>query len=104
MKVKEIMIEPISVHKSDMISHAMQLMDKHDTRRLLVVNGNDILGVITMRSITRKLGTWKTSNLPASSIHVATATTNEFTKVLSDTAFEDAVALMERSGGILVVT
>jgi CBS domain-containing protein len=104
MKVKDIMIEPISVHKSDMISHAMQLMDKHDTRRLLVVNGNDILGVITMRSITRKLGTWKTSNLPASSLHVATATTNAFTKVLPDTAIEDAIVLMDRTGGILVVT
>lgn len=104
MKVKEIMTEPDIVHKADTISHAMELMNKNDTRRLLVMNGGDLLGVITMRSIARKLGTWKTSNLPASSLHVATATTNLFTKVLSDTALEDAVALMDRSGGILVVT
>ncbi len=104
MKVKDIMTEPIAVHKADTISHAMDLMNKHDTRRLLVVNGSDILGVITMRSIARKLGTWKKSNLPASSLHVATATTNLFTKVLPDTVFEDAVALMDRTGGILVVT
>ncbi len=104
MKVKEIMQKPFTVHKSDKISHAVELMDKHDTRRLLVVNGNDILGVITMRSIARKLGTWKTSNLPASSLHVAAATTSMFTKVLPDTGFEDAIALMDRTGGILVVT
>lgn len=104
MKIKDIMKEPLSVHKSDKISHAMQLMDKHDTRRLLVINGNELLGVITMRSIARKLGTWKTSNLPASSLHVAAATTDMFRKVLPDTSIEDAIALMDRTGGILVVS
>jgi len=104
MKVKDIMTDPVLVHKADKISHAMELMDKHDTRRLLVVNGGDILGVITMRSIAHKLGTWKTSNLPASSLHVATATTDMFAKVLPDTGIEDAIALMDRKGGILVVT
>jgi CBS domain-containing protein len=104
MKVKDIMTEPIIVHKADTISHAMDLMEKHDTRRLLVVNGSDILGVITMRSIARKLGTWKKSNLPASSLHVATATTDFFSKVLPDTNLEDAIALMDRKGGILIVT
>lgn len=103
MKVKDIMQKPFTVHKSDKISHAMELMDKYDTRRLLVVNGNEIHGVITMRSIARKLGTWKASNLPASSLHVAAATTDLFTKVLPDTGFEDAIALMDRTGGILVV-
>ncbi len=104
MKVKDIMAEPILVHKSDTVSHAMDLMNKYDTRRLLVVNGGDIHGVITMRSIARKLGTWKTSNLPASSLHVAAATTDIFVKVLPDMDIKDAVALMDRSGGILVVT
>ncbi len=104
MKVKDIMTDPIVVRKADTISHAMQLMDKHDTRRLLVINGSDVLGVITMRSIARKLGTWKKSNLPASSLHVATATTDMFAKVLPDTGIEDAIVLMDRSGGILIVT
>ncbi|NJD77251.1 MAG: CBS domain-containing protein [Candidatus Methanoperedens sp.] len=104
MIVKNIMTDPILVHKADKISHAMELMAKHDTRRLLVINGGDILGVITMRSIARKLGTWKTSNLPASSLHVATATTDLFSKVLPDTDIEDAITLMDRKGGILVVT
>ena len=104
MNVKEIMKKPVSAHKADTISHAMNMMDKHNTRRLLVENGGELLGVITMRSIARKLGTWKTSNLPASSLHVTTATTDLFTKVLPDTDVKDAVVLMERNGGILVVT
>lgn len=103
MKVKNIMCEPITVHKSDKISHAMYLMDKHDTRRLLVTNGNELMGLITMRSIANKLGTWKTSNLPASSLHVAAATTDMFTRVLPDMGIEDAIVLMDRKGGVLVV-
>lgn len=102
MKIKNIMCEPFTVHKSDKISHAMDLMDKHDTRRLLVINGNEAIGVITMRSIADKLGTWKTSNLPASSLHVAAATTDKFARVLPDMVIEDAIALMDRNGGILI--
>jgi CBS domain-containing protein len=102
MKIKNIMCEPFTVHKSDKISHAMDLMDKHDTRRLLVVNGSEAMGVITMRSIADKLGTWKTSNLPASSLHVAAATTDKFAKVLPDMGIEDAIVLMDRNGGILI--
>ncbi len=104
MKIKDIMTDPIIVHKSDKISHAMDLMEKNDTRRLLVVNGSDLSGLVTVRSIAKKLGTWKTSNLPATSLHVAAATTDLFTRVLPDTSYEDAVALMDRRGGILVVT
>jgi len=104
MKIKDIMTDPIIVHKSDKLSHAMDLMEKNDTRRLLVVNGNDLCGLVTVRSIAKKLGTWKTSNLPASSLHVAAATTDLLTRVLPDTSYEDAVALIDRRGGILIVT
>lgn len=104
MDIKNIMCEPFTVHKSDKISYAMALMDKHDTRRLLVLNGSEPVGVITMRSIADKLGTWKTSNLPASSLHVAAATTDIFTRVLPDMSIEDAIAVMDRKGGILIVT
>ncbi|MDO8724492.1 MAG: CBS domain-containing protein [Candidatus Methanoperedens sp.] len=104
MKAIDIIANPIQVHKSDTVSHAMELMNKNDTRRLLVVNGSEIHGLITMRSIAGKLGTWKSSNLPASSLHVAAATTNMYAKVLPDTDIKDVIALMDRSGGILVVT
>ncbi len=103
MSVKNIMSEPITVHKSDTISHAMDLMDKHDTRRLLVINGDELMGLITMRNIANKLGTWKTSNLPASSLHVAAATSSLFTTVLPDMSFDDAIGLLDRKSGVLVV-
>ena len=49
MQVKDIMVQPYKISKSDTISHALDLMEKKDTKRLLVVNGDQVLGVLTMR-------------------------------------------------------
>lgn len=104
MQAKDIMVEPIRIDKSDTLSHAMELMEKYDTRRLLVTHNGELSGIITMRNIARKLGTWKKSNLPASSLHVATATTNSYTKVLPDMDFKDVITLMDKEDGILIVS
>ena len=57
MQVKDIMVQPYKISKSDTISHALDLMEKKDTKRLLVVHDNQIMGVLTMRSLTEQLGT-----------------------------------------------
>ena len=57
MQVKDIMVQPHKIDKSDTISHALDLMEKKDTKRLLVVHDNQALGVLTMRSLTEQLGT-----------------------------------------------
>ena len=82
MQVKDIMVQPYKISKSDTISHALDLMEKKDTKRLLVVNGDQVLGVLTMRSLTEQLGTRKKLSKPASSLHVATAVSDNFVKVL----------------------
>lgn len=104
MKVRDIAVKPVGIEKSDKLSHAMDLMEKYDTRRLLVTNGGAVHGIVTMRSITRALGTWKKSSLPTSSMHVVTAATGVYTKVLPDMDFNDAVALMDSKGGVLLAS
>ncbi|MBW6518099.1 MAG: CBS domain-containing protein [ANME-2 cluster archaeon] len=103
MQVKDIMTEPVTIDKSDKLSHALDIMDKHHTRRLLVMHNNQIHGIVTMRSITKQLGTRKKANLPASALHVATATTDKFNKVLPDTSVNDGVVLMVKNDGVLLV-
>ncbi|MCL7412741.1 MAG: CBS domain-containing protein, partial [ANME-2 cluster archaeon] len=103
MQLKEIMKEPVTIDKSDKLSHALDIMDKHDTRRLLVMHNNQIQGIVTMRSITKQLGTRKKANLPASAMHVATAATDKFSKVLPDMSVNDGVVLMVKNDGILLV-
>ncbi|MDD4496972.1 MAG: CBS domain-containing protein, partial [Methanosarcinaceae archaeon] len=82
MQVKDIMVQPQKIDKSDTISHALDLMEKKNTKRLMVVHNDTLLGVLTMRSLTKELGTRKKLSKPASSLHVATAVSDNYTKVL----------------------
>ena len=104
MQVKDIMVQPYRIDKSDTISHALDLMEKKDTKRLLVVHGDQVLGVLTMRSLTEQLGTRKKLSKPASSLHVATAVSDNFVKVLPDTDIKDALTLMKKKSGVIIVT
>ena len=104
MQVKDIMVQPYKISKSDTISHALDLMEKKDTKRLLVVNGDQVLGVLAMRSLTEQLGTRKKLSKPASSLHVATAVSDNFVKVLPDTDIRDALTLMKKKSGVIIVT
>ncbi|WP_407355225.1 CBS domain-containing protein [Methanolobus sp. WCC5] len=103
MEVKDIMAEPVLVDKSDTISHALDIMDKKGIRRLLVKHDDKLLGVLTMRNLTRELGTRKKGSKPASSLHVATAISDNYVKVLPDTKVTDAITLMINNGGVVVV-
>ncbi|WP_340820777.1 CBS domain-containing protein [Methanolobus sp. WCC4] len=103
MEVKDIMAEPLLIDKSDTISHALDVMEKKGTRRLLVKHDNELLGVLTMRNISKELGTRKKGSKPASSLHVATAISDNFVKVLPDTKVTDTITLMIKNGGVIVV-
>jgi CBS domain-containing protein len=104
MQVQDIMVQPTRVDKADTLSHALDLMKKNDTKRLLVTHEGKLLGILTMRKLTRELGTRKKGNKPASSLHVATAISENFTKVLPDTSVSDATALLAKNGGVIIVS
>jgi len=103
MLVKEIMSTPVTIDKSERITHALDIMEKHDLRRLLVTNDGKLGGTITMRQIARVLGTRQRLGMPASSIHVTTATSDSVIKVDPDMKIEDAVFLLQKTS-VLVVT
>lgn len=103
MEVKSIMTEPPTISKSDIISNALDMMDKKGVRRLLVKNDDKIVGILTMRNLTRELGTRKKGNLPASSLHVATAVSDNFVKVYPDVKVKDAVTLIDKNEGVIIV-
>ncbi|MEL4306419.1 CBS domain-containing protein [Methanococcoides sp. LMO-2] len=104
MQVKDIMVQPTSIDKADTISHALDVMEKKGTRRLLVTHDNDLVGILTMRGLTKELGTRKKGTKPASSLHVATAVSDNYVKVLPDMDVNDAVVLMIKRGGVIIVS
>jgi CBS domain-containing protein len=68
MNVCDIMVEPVRIEKSEDLSHALDLMDKNDTRRLMVTSKGKLRGVLTMRDIARALGTSRKAGLPQKGI------------------------------------
>lgn len=97
------MVKPVGIEKSEDLSRAMDLMDKHDTRRLMVTSKGRLRGVLTMRNIARVLGTSRKSSLPASSLHVATAIGDTCTVVAPDLSVNDAVSILQQQRGIIFV-
>ena len=104
MQIKDIMVQPQTIDKSDTISHALDMMDKKNTRRLLVKHDGNVMGVLTMRNLTKELGTRKKGSKPASSLHVATAVSDNYVKVLPDTKVNDAITLMKKNNGVIMVS
>ncbi len=103
MIIKDIMSTPMTIDKSERIAHALDVMEKHDLRRLLVTNDGKLGGTITMRQIARVLGTRQRLGLPASSLHVASATTDSVIKVDPDMKVEDAVFLLQKTSVLVVM-
>jgi CBS domain-containing protein len=103
MQVRDVMSTPVSIDKSERIGHALDLMEKHGLRRLLVTNNGRLGGIITMRQIARVLGARQSLGLPASSLHVAAATMDSVIRVLPDMEVEDAALLLQKTSVLAVM-
>ncbi|HWQ20843.1 MAG TPA: CBS domain-containing protein [Methanotrichaceae archaeon] len=103
MQIKDIMTEPVTIDKSERIAHALDIMEKQGLRRLLVTNKGKLGGIITMRQIARTLGTRKSLGMPATSLHVASATMDAVIKVLPDMNVDDATMLLQKTGILAVM-
>ncbi|MDY0266765.1 MAG: CBS domain-containing protein [Methanimicrococcus sp.] len=103
MQVNDIMVAPSTIDKSAKISNALSIMEKKNTRRLLVTHGGEVTGILTMRGLAKELGTKKRTK-PASSLPVVTAVTENYTFVKPTTKFELAAKILKEKGGVLLVS
>ena len=103
MQVRDIISEPVTIDKSERLGHALDQMEKNDLRRLLVTNKDKMGGIITMRQIARVLGTRKSLGMPASSLHVASATMDSVIKVLPDMDVRAAMGLLQKTGVLVAM-
>lgn len=103
MQVKDVMTTPVTIDKSERIAHALDLMEKHRLRRLLVTNNGKLGGIITMRQIARVLGTRQRLGLPASSLHVASATLDAVITIPPDVDVDEAIPLLQKTSVLAVM-
>lgn len=103
MKARDLMSSAVMINKNETLSHALEVMDKNNTRRLLATNDGEIVGVLTYRSLTENLGSWTKSTRPASAMHVSSGITDDYARVLPDLDAYDAARLLENSEVLVVV-
>ena len=103
MKVKEIMSKPVQIDKAGRISEALDLMDKHHVRRLIVRHAGQVLGIITLRNVCESLGSRRKSNHPPSLFHVADAVSNSFAVLEPDEDMSRAIDALKSVDSVVVV-
>jgi CBS domain-containing protein len=111
MHVKDIMKEEIvHVDKDQNIQDALKLMKKHKISRLPVVNMNtshnrELVGIVTEKDISLKLGSSKYGNLPPSHFHVSTVMKQDPVVIESTQNIGNAAKTMleNKIGGMPVV-
>jgi len=72
MNAENLMVDPLTIDKNDLLSHALEKMDKNDSRWIIVTSSGEPVGVMGYRDIGKELGSVKKMDLPASALHVAT--------------------------------
>lgn len=110
MKVADVMTEnPLTVDLNDTIGQADEIMAQQNIRQLPVVQGTDLVGIITDRDIRsflsgRLFGTSKERE-KAMNTKVADVMTSNPISVSSDDDLRDAIEVLieEKVGGVPVV-
>ena len=92
-----------AVDKSDRISHALDLMEKHRVNHLLVINEGELIGILTKQGIARTLGASDDISKPASSLHVTKAMDDTFTVISGALPIREVIHLMESAEVLIVV-
>jgi CBS domain-containing protein len=103
MKVKDIMSKPVQIDKSGRLSEALDLMDKHHVRRLIVRHAGKVLGIITLRKVCESLGSRRKSNHPPSLFHVADAVSNSFAVLDPEEDASRAIDALKDVDSVVVV-
>ncbi|MBU6996382.1 MAG: CBS domain-containing protein [Theionarchaea archaeon] len=95
MHIREIMKEPIHVDKDQRLSHAIDLFKKHNIARLPVLEGGDLVGIITQRDIMDKIGYFK-EDLKVSTFHISACMTKDPYTLSPSDSLESAITIFRK--------
>ncbi|HIQ55544.1 MAG TPA: CBS domain-containing protein [Pyrodictium sp.] len=104
--VKDVMLKEFpKVNKNETLEHAYRLMRKYDTDRILVVDGDRLVGIMTKWDVMEKLATLRTRQVVPGRLHVSSFMSTDL-KTISPTADprQAAQIMLENNiGGLPVV-
>lgn len=107
MKVSEVMsTEFETIEKDQSLHNALNLMrKKKDTSRLIVIQGEKPVGIISFRDVANRLGTYKTEGMSPKNLHVSSAMTYPILQIDKNEDVETAANIMfeNRVSSLLVM-
>ena len=99
MQIKNLMSEElITVDKDQNLSDALKLLRKHNVSRLPVTNNKELVGIISERDITNKLGSSKYESMPASRLHISSVMVKDVFTVPETMQLDEVAKLMLENG------
>ncbi|WXG43137.1 MAG: CBS domain-containing protein [Promethearchaeati archaeon SRVP18_Atabeyarchaeia-1] len=78
MLVKELMTkEPVTIDKDQLVSFVIDLMRKNRVSRLLVIDGGNLVGMVTEKDIVARLASTRDGGLSSSGLRVSSIMTSD---------------------------
>jgi CBS domain-containing protein len=100
--VRDIMIKPVTIAKSQAITEALDKMIDEGIDPLITISGHDVVGIVSRKSIADKLGSRLKAPISTAKIHVAGSVEMNFTIVYPDQEISELVPLLKRSNLVVV--
>lgn len=106
MKVKDLMSKNLkTIDSDDNLRNAVRLMKKNDVSRLLVKQRDKIVGIVTERDISNRLGRLETTPISDAHIHVSSAYIDKLITINENADIGEAARVMlDRKISSLVAT
>ncbi|MFW9918642.1 MAG: CBS domain-containing protein [Candidatus Thorarchaeota archaeon] len=98
MEISQIMVEPITIDKDQRLSYAMELMEKKNYDRLVVVQGTEVIGILTYADIADRLGVGKVVAVSIGRLHVSSAMSDTVISVSESDEVTQVASLMVERG------
>ncbi len=98
MEVSQIMVEPITIDKDQRLSYAMELMEKKNCERLVVVQDGEVTGILTYADIADRLSVSKVVAVSIGRLHVSSAMSDIVITVNDTDELTDVASLMLERG------
>jgi CBS domain-containing protein len=92
------MVEPVTIDKDQRLPYALELLEKKDTDRLVVISDGDVTGILTYADIADRLGVSKVVAVSIGRLHVSSAMSDTVISVSSTDDITEVAQLMVDRG------
>ena len=106
MLVKALMVkDPITIDKDQLVSFVIDLMRKNRVSRLPVMDGHNLVGIVTEKDIVNRLSSTRDGGLSSSGLRVSSIMTSDPRTISSDADSREAAKemIMHKISGLPVV-